>query len=115
MNEADGGDRNQARPTDIRLSADRLTLTMEWDDGRRDALPAALLRENCQAAGEKRLRLIGLDAPARPGLTIAAVRAVGHYAVNIAFSDGNDRGIYPWALLRTLAEREAPHAENAIP
>ncbi len=31
--------------------------------------------------------------------------AVGNYAINIAFSDGHDRGIYPWALLQEFAVR----------
>ncbi len=38
-------------------------------------------------------------------LTIVRVTPVGHYAVNIAFSDGHDRGVYPWHLLAAFAKR----------
>jgi DUF971 family protein len=37
-------------------------------------------------------------------VAIAEVRPVGGYAINIAFSDGHDRGIYPWRFLARLAE-----------
>jgi DUF971 family protein len=37
-------------------------------------------------------------------VAIAEVRPVGGYAINIAFSDGHDRGIYPWSFLAQLAE-----------
>jgi prepilin-type processing-associated H-X9-DG protein len=33
------------------------------------------------------------------------VREVGSYGVNIAFSDGHDRGIYPWSYLAQLSEK----------
>jgi DUF971 family protein len=50
-----------------------------------------------------RARLDGADAPGAPA-EIREIRAVGNYAVNLAFSDGHDRGIYPWRLLRELGE-----------
>jgi len=31
---------------------------------------------------------------------------IGDYAVNIAFSDGHNRGIYPWPYLRLLARAD---------
>ena len=37
------------------------------------------------------------------GVRITDVQAVGNYGLNLAFSDGQDRGIYPWAYLRQLA------------
>jgi DUF971 family protein len=36
-------------------------------------------------------------------VTIVAVELVGLYAVNLVFSDGEARGIYPWTYLRELA------------
>jgi DUF971 family protein len=37
------------------------------------------------------------------GVNLAAAEPVGQYALNLRFSDGHERGIYPWALLRELA------------
>lgn len=40
-------------------------------------------------------------------IAIAAIHPVAAYALNIAFSDGHDRGIFPWAFLRELAGQQA--------
>ena len=40
-------------------------------------------------------------------LRITDVHVVGGYAINLAFSDGHDRGIYPWTYLRLLSDAEA--------
>jgi DUF971 family protein len=48
-----------------------------------------------------------IDGAARAAseeLTIVDVKPVGTYAVNLFFSDGHDRGIYPWSMLRALAD-----------
>lgn len=50
-------------------------------------------------------------APVEPepaeNLKIVRVEPIGRYGVNIAFSDGHDRGIYPWVFLENLASRPA--------
>lgn len=111
-------------PLEIRLSSDHRCLTLVWADGRRDALTAPGLRAHSQSAGDKRLRLSGLDVPARGDLTLTKVSLLGGYGLNLAFSDGHDRGIYPWALLQEIASQEiagqqiagAPRTPaNAIP
>ena len=33
---------------------------------------------------------------------VTAVAPIGDYAINIAFSDGHARGIYPWSYLLEL-------------
>ncbi|ESR27417.1 gamma-butyrobetaine hydroxylase-like domain-containing protein [Lutibaculum baratangense] len=102
-------------PLEIRVSKDRATLTVLWDDRRSDAISAPSLRDACQSAGAKSLRLKGLDVPARGDLTVTNVAPLGHYAVNITFSDGHDRGIYPWSLLRELGRARQPAEADAIP
>jgi DUF971 family protein len=84
------------------LSDDGRALLLGWQQGRLDA---ALLWAECPSARQRRRRLEG-DALNPPhGLAIVRVTPVGRYAVNIAFSDGHDRGIYPWSLLEELARR----------
>ena len=73
-------------------------LRVVWPDGRPAQIGAALLRAECRSAGARRAR-IDNQAPAPGDVRIAALHPVGNYAVNIAFSDGQDRGIYPWAFL----------------
>jgi len=37
---------------------------------------------------------------------VERIEPVGHYAVQIAFDDGHDSGLYSWRYLRDLAERQ---------
>jgi len=67
------------------------------------SLSAGNLRIACRCAACTAARATGREIVAAPDLTIAAVEPIGAYAINIAFSDGHARGIYPWQLLRDLA------------
>jgi prepilin-type processing-associated H-X9-DG protein len=106
-------DSAEAIPRELRLASTRDRLAIIWNDGRQDALDAATLRRNCQSAGAKRLRIDNLDGSPASGLAITDVRLVGSYAINIAFSDGHARGIYPWSLLRSLGAAVDP-SDKAI-
>ena len=48
-------------------------------------------------------------------IAIDEVRAVGVYAINIVFSDGHARGIYPWGYLKSLSEFENEPAPDTVP
>lgn len=107
-------------PTELRrLSPGEIEIV--WSDGVTLRYRAALLRDKCPCAtcrerrrGEQEKqeaaggsRSLGLPvlsaAEARP-LTIERVRPVGHYAYNIALSDGHDSGIFPLSLLREIGQ-----------
>jgi DUF971 family protein len=68
------------------------------------AIGAPRLRAACRCADCRRERIDHDADPGTDGATIAEVRLVGDHALNIAFSDGHDRGIYPWSYLRELAQ-----------
>ncbi len=90
------------------------SLGIVWPDGRRDELGARLLRAECRSAGARRALIEGI-APLGDNPRIANVSPVGLYAVNIAFSDGEQRSIYPWAFLAELARRAAGEDETQPP
>ena len=91
------------RPLDLSLTKGGGALEILWEDGASAVLPARLLRASCRSAPALRERLEGREPEPAADLTITAVASVGRYAVNLAFSDGHARGIYPWAYLRELA------------
>ena len=91
-------------PAELRVTRQGAALKLIWADGQELSFSAPYLRDNSQSAGSKKLRLSGMAVPASADLTISALRPIGGYAINIVFSDGYDRGIYPWAFLRELAE-----------
>jgi DUF971 family protein len=90
-------------PTEIRLERGRSRLAVTWEDGSTDAFPAPLLREKARDANSVRFAVNGWAVPAPADLTITAVEPIGNYAVRLAFSDGHDQGIFPWAYLTEIA------------
>lgn len=87
-------------PEAIHLSP--AVLRLQWPDGSAELL-AGRLRAACRCGG-CRARAGRGEAAAAPAQLVDAV-PVGSYAINLVFSDGHDRGIYPWAWLRELAGR----------
>jgi DUF971 family protein len=90
-------------PTEIRLSADRRSLNVAFEDGARYALPAEYLRVSSPSAevqGHSPLerKVIG----GKRSVAILAVEPVGNYAVKLGFDDMHDTGIYGWGYLHTL-------------
>jgi DUF971 family protein len=92
-------------PDRLIICDDASVLRIFWRDGHQDEITAAFLRQESRSAGSRRARI---DNRARLSgkVTIEAIDPVGAYAVNIAFSDGEHRGIYPWSYLAELAARE---------
>jgi DUF971 family protein len=90
-------------PTEIRLDPSRTRLRVTWDSGATDAYPAALLRERARDAGSLRVAVDGLAVPVAGDLTITTVEPIGNYGIRLAFSDGHDRAIFPWAYLAEIA------------
>lgn len=94
-----------AWPTELRVSEDRRTLTVSFDDGARFAIPAEMMRVLSPSAevqghgpGQK------VTVPGKRNVSIRNVVAAGNYAVRIAFDDGHDSGIFTWRYLRELGE-----------
>lgn len=90
---------------DVELTSHRRGLIVVADDGGRRELSASLLWAECPSAQGRVRRERGLHRSPPEGLVIEAVTQIGTYGVNIAFSDGHARGIYPWAYLAQLAAR----------
>ena len=87
---------------EIRRLSDGAALRLTFPKGAATLSAGDLWRE-CRSAQGVLRRLDDLPAP--EGLTITRITPVGDYAVNIAFSDGEERGIYPFSLLGQLAAR----------
>lgn len=90
-------------PSEIRIARDRRRLSITWDDGTTVEFPATLLRRRARDAGSVRILADGREPPVATGLTITSAEPIGHYALRLSFSDGHDRGIFPWSYLQELA------------
>jgi prepilin-type processing-associated H-X9-DG protein len=71
--------------------------------GRHFVLPAGRLRAACRCAHCRRAQIDGVFPGHFEAIAVAQVAPMGHYGINIAFSDGHARGIFPWSYLAELA------------
>jgi prepilin-type processing-associated H-X9-DG protein len=92
-----------AVPEAVVLTGARARLRISWDDGAKAELEANRLRAACRCAWCTRARLDG-NFPGTFDGVIGGLAQIGGYALNIAFSDGHARGIYPWTYLRHIAQ-----------
>ena len=92
------------RPERIEVSEDCAALRIQWPGGRAEEIPASVLRAQARDAASVRARIDHGGVTVAEGLTITGVEAVGAMGVNLHFSDGHDRAIYPWPYLREIAD-----------
>jgi len=87
-------------PTGLRSSAG--TLLVEWPDSSISQLSHTRLRASCPCSQCRAARLAGRIDTVSANVRLSAIHTQG-YGVQLVFSDGHDRGIYPWQYLRELA------------
>ncbi len=95
-------------PVELRVFKEEGRLEIDFSDGHACALTAEYLRVESPSAevqghGPSQKKIVS----GRRHVKIAAVEAVGHYAIRIVFDDKHDSGIYSWAYLRELSETHA--------
>ncbi len=100
-------------PTEIKLHQASRKLEIAFANGARFELPFEFLRVYSPSAevrghgpGQETLQI------GKREVGISAAEPVGHYAINLFFSDGHDSGIYSWEYLYELgANQKAMWAE----
>ena len=79
-------------------------LKIMWEGGEETVLPASYLRKQARDAWSIRERIDHGDIHVMPGIQITGIYQVGAAGVNLHFSDGHERAIYPFDYLRELSE-----------
>jgi DUF971 family protein len=95
-----GPGKNTPLPTEIKLHQLSRVLEISFADGKRFELPCEFLRVYSPSA-EVRGHGPGQETlqTGKKNVEIKAVEPVGNYAVQLAFSDGHNTGIYSWDIL----------------
>jgi DUF971 family protein len=88
--------------TDYEAGADLATLVLRTAQDDAVTLAAEQLRLSCKCAHCTRARIDGRFPERFPGIAITGIGDLG-YGLNISFSDGHNRGIYPKIYLLSLA------------
>ncbi|WP_114811280.1 gamma-butyrobetaine hydroxylase-like domain-containing protein [Paraburkholderia kururiensis] len=89
-------------PEEVTLNRAARTLTLRWSGTQTATLHCAALRAACPCAACRHARLTAGTVHVPQDVTLLDVQPVGHYGVQLAFSDGHARGIYPWPYLAQL-------------
>lgn len=94
---------SKPEPSEIALRGNALAVS--WNDGKQSTTPARTLRQQCPCAAcvDEMTHKRTLDPASVPAdIRLLEVRPTGNYAVQLAFSDGHETGLYTWPLLREL-------------
>lgn len=88
----------------LAASEDCQHLTVIWESGEESVLSAAYLRREARDAWSIRERLDHGEVSVLPGIRITGLSQIGN-GVNVHFSDGHDKAIFPFPYLRELSDR----------
>lgn len=102
-----GINKNTPLPTEIKLHQMSRMLELTFDDGKHFQLPCEFLRVYSPSAevrghgpGQETLQV------GKKNVEIKSIEAVGNYAIQLAFSDGHNTGIYSWDILYDYGVRQ---------
>ncbi|MBO21718.1 MAG: hypothetical protein CMM26_04980 [Rhodospirillaceae bacterium] len=99
---------NDPWPTKLQYSKASKALTVAFDDGASFKLPAEYMRVYSPSAevrghvADERQIVTG-----RRHVGIMKIEPVGNYAVQLHFDDLHDTGLFTWAYLRELGEKQS--------
>jgi len=94
-------------PRELRVSPDRKTLTISFDNGEVYALAAEMLRvlsPSAEVQGHSPEQRV--TVPGKINVAILKMEPVGNYAVRITFDDMHDTGLFSWTYLRELGREK---------
>jgi DUF971 family protein len=102
-------------PTELRVSKDRRSLRVAFEDGTAFDLPAEYLRVTSPSAEvQGHSKSERKTVPGKRNVEIVGVEPVGNYAVKIAFDDMHDTGIFGWNYLHELGTRHDEKWRNYL-
>jgi len=95
------------QPTEIKLHQKSRVLEISFDDGKSFRLPYEFLRVYSPSA-EVRGHGPGQEVlqTGKKDVEITRAEPVGSYAIQLAFSDGHETGLYSWDLLYQFGEEQ---------
>jgi DUF971 family protein len=92
----------------LEVTKDGRVLHLNWEDGKRTAVSALTLRQQCPCAAcvDEWTHTRTLDpALVSADVTLLELKPAGNYALHIRFSDEHTTGIFNWKTLRDISER----------
>lgn len=91
-------------PSEVRLSRRERCLRLSWETLQPIELSSMLLRKCCSCSSCTHARRSGMLSLIEADINIEKVELFGVSGLQLFFSDGHSRGVYPWRYLRELGE-----------
>ncbi|MFL1403770.1 DUF971 domain-containing protein [Marinobacter sp. M1N3S26] len=92
-------------PSQIRLRRKQKMVEITWPDGLESHLSCLTLRKSCACSSCSNARQKGAISLIDADIGIDNLNVHGVSAMQFHFSDGHNRGLYPWSYLRQLCEQ----------
>ena len=91
-------------PLEIRLRKVQRVLELTWPDGAQSRISCLTLRRACACSNCQRLQQTGALTLIDAEVGVNRLELSGISGLQLYFSDGHFRGLYPWAYLRDLGD-----------
>lgn len=89
-------------PQRVRLKEQAGELEITWQNGDIHRISGDDLRRYCACSSCRSRNFVGMRLVTESA-DIETVNLIGNTALQIVFSDGHDRGIFPWPYLNAIA------------
>ncbi|HEX7914073.1 MAG TPA: gamma-butyrobetaine hydroxylase-like domain-containing protein [Paraburkholderia sp.] len=90
-------------PSAIEMDNEGHTVVLHWPGDAVQHIAHQTLRAACPCAQCRRLRIGGDSRPSACNVAVTDIRPMG-YGIQLVFSDGHERGIFPWQYLECLPD-----------
>lgn len=90
-------------PQQVLLHQRSGALALAWADVGEHVLSGERLRAHCKCASCEQGRRHGAPPQPDAAMRLERISPVGEFGLQLHFSDGHERGLFPWAYLRELA------------
>jgi DUF971 family protein len=95
---------NSPIPQSIVNQENTRLLSICWEDGTQSEFSHGLLRSRCKCAFcQKQFRVHGAYPDTDNSIRITLINPISDTGLNLVFSDGHGRGIYPWTYLQQIS------------
>lgn len=90
-------------PTNVAFKKGETDVTVTWKNGACSTISGSELRRYCACSECRARKVVGISI-INVSAEITEVALMGRNALHVKFSDGHERGIYPWPYLYAISQ-----------
>ncbi|MFT6905515.1 MAG: DUF971 family protein [Oleiphilaceae bacterium] len=90
-------------PTNVAFKKGEADVTVTWKNGALSTISGHELRRYCACSECRARKVVGISL-INVSSELAEVSLMGRNALHVKFSDGHERGIYPWPYLYAISQ-----------